>query len=483
MSGLLFQFDDESQPGAVIRVVGVGGAGGNAVDRMIQSQISGVSFTVINTDVQALCANSAPVKVQIGKTLTRGLGAGADPQIAMEAVSEDRDEIQSILEGADMVFVTAGMGGGTGTGAAPEIAKMAREAGALTVGVVTKPFNFEGKPRMRKAEAGITKLKDNVDTLILVPNQRLLSIVDSKTNLGDAFKIADDVLMSAVRGISDLLTIPGLINLDFADVRAVMKVPGEALMGVGSGRGQYAAVEAAEQAISSPLLDEYSIKGAKALLVNITGGDTMSLADVSEASSAIVDLVGDEADIFFGAVTSQDLGEEIRVTVIATGIEPELQNVPLINPRTRISKQQSRITAVDHPSHANLDPHDQESRDTDERIPTHVRANELRTLNETPQTRSSRGRSSGDGTMVINWDDGNEEQPTITRRDPANVANPFIAPEPEEILRFRNTDKETKELKPTGKEQEKQVADFRASHDSDEQEDLELPTFLRRTMD
>jgi cell division protein FtsZ len=480
MSGLLFQFDDGSQPGASIKVVGVGGAGGNAVERMIQGGIPGVSFVTINTDVQALCINSAPVKVQIGKTLTRGLGAGADPSVALAAVAEDQDEIHSILTGADMVFVTAGMGGGTGTGAAPEIARMAREAGALTVGVVTKPFNFEGKPRMRKAEAGIAKLKENVDTLILVPNQRLLTIVDSKTNLSDAFKVADDVLMRAVRGISDLITIPGLINLDFADVRAVMSVSGEALMGVGTGSGQYAAVEAAEQAISSPLLDEYSIQGAKSLLVNITGGSSMSLADVNEANTAIVDVVGEEAEIFFGAVTDQELGDEIRVTVIATGIDPSQQDLPLVNASLQRPQKQSRITAIDHPAHSGLNAINQQGlHGDDERIPTHTRARTAPDFVDPQVSRQNKKAKQNEGTMVINWDDGNEDQPTITRRDPGVIGHPFIAPESEELLRYRDTDQEQQnKLEEAKRNTANLVINQRPA-----EEDLELPTFLRRSMD
>ncbi len=320
MSELLFTLDDGPSDGARIRVVGVGGAGGNAVDRMIHSHLKGVEFAVVNTDMQALTANSAPVKVQIGKVETRGLGAGADPERARRAVLEDVEEIQPLVQGVDMVFVTAGMGGGTGTGAAPEVAARAREAGALTVGIVSRPFTFEGRPRMRRADEGIARLKECVDTLIVVPNQRLQSIVDNSTSISDAFKIADEVLLQAVKGISDLITVTGLINLDFADVRAVMSEPGEALMGVGSATGEYAAVEAAQKAVSSPLLDECSINGARALLINITGGSKMTLNDVSEASNVIYDEAGPDCDIFFGAVTDPSMDGEIRVTVIATGL-------------------------------------------------------------------------------------------------------------------------------------------------------------------
>ena len=320
MSELLFHFDEGQADGARIRVIGVGGAGGNAVDRMISSRLKGVEFAVVNTDLQALNVNSAPLKVQIGKKETRGLGAGADPERARRAVIEDEDEIRPLVQGADMVFVTAGMGGGTGTGAAPEVATLAREAGALTVGIVTRPFVFEGRPRMRRADEGLSRLKECVDTLIVVPNQRLQSIVDNSCALTDAFKIADEVLLQAVKGISDLITVTGLINLDFADVRAVMSEPGEALMGVGSSSGEYAAVEAAQKAISSPLLDECSIQGARALLINITGGSQMTLYDVSEASKVIYDEAGPDCDIFFGAVMDPSMEGQIRVTVIATGL-------------------------------------------------------------------------------------------------------------------------------------------------------------------
>ena len=320
MSELLFHLDESDTQGARIRVIGVGGAGGNAVDRMINSRLKGVEFAVVNTDLQALNVNSASIKVQIGKHETRGLGAGADPERARRAVIEDTDEIRPLVHGADMVFVTAGMGGGTGTGAAPEVATLAREAGALTVGIVTRPFVFEGRPRMRRADEGLAKLKECVDTLIVVPNQRLQSIVDNSCALTDAFKIADEVLLQAVKGISDLITVTGLINLDFADVRAVMSEPGEALMGVGSASGEYAAVEAAQKAISSPLLDECSIQGARALLINITGGPQMTLNDVSEASKVIYDEAGPDCDIFFGAVMDPAMEGQIRVTVIATGL-------------------------------------------------------------------------------------------------------------------------------------------------------------------
>ena len=309
-----------SEGQAIMKVVGVGGAGGNAVNRMIGAGLSGVEFISVNTDAQALDACKAEQKVQIGTGLTKGLGAGANPEIGRRAAEEDRDVIHEVVTGADMVFVTCGMGGGTGTGAAPIVAEIAKHQGALTVAVITKPFNFEGPKRMKKAEEGIKQLKECVDTLIVIPNQRLLSITTEKTKLTDAFKVADDILLHATRGISDLIIIPGLINLDFADVRTVMMEMGDALMGTGEATGENRAVEAATEAISSPLLEEVSIDGATGLLVNITGGPGMTLREVSEATDLINQAAGSEANVIFGAVINDRLGDDIRVTVIATGL-------------------------------------------------------------------------------------------------------------------------------------------------------------------
>ena len=303
---------------AKIKVVGVGGGGNNAVNRMIVAGLQGVDFISVNCDAQALLLSKAQNRIQIGEKLTKGLGAGANPEIGQKAAEESREIIIEQLRGADMVFVTAGMGGGTGTGAAPIVAECAREAGALTVGVVTKPFSFEGKRRMNQAEAGIVTLKERVDTLITIPNDRLLQVIDRRTSMIDAFRIADDVLRQGVQGISDLISVPGLINADFADVKTIMSNAGSALMGIGTATGDNGAVAAAEAAIKSPLL-EASIEGARGVLFNITGGKDLSLFDVTEASNIITEAVDPDANISFGAVIDEKLDGEIRVTVIATG--------------------------------------------------------------------------------------------------------------------------------------------------------------------
>ena len=304
-----------------ITVVGVGGAGGNAVNNMINSHLEGCEFLVCNTDAQALEGNSSGHKIQLGINVTRGLGAGANPEIGRAAAEESIEEIMSILEGSNMVFVTAGMGGGTGTGAAPVIAQAAREAGILTVGVVTKPFHFEGTHRMKLAEAGIAELQKHVDTLIIIPNQNLFRIANEKTTFSDAFKLADEVLQSGVRGVTDLMIMPGLINLDFADIRAVMAEMGKAMMGTGEATGERRAVEAAEAAISNPLLDDISMKGARGVLINITGGLDMTLFEVDEAANRVRDEVDPDANIIFGSTFDEAMQGKMRVSVVATGIE------------------------------------------------------------------------------------------------------------------------------------------------------------------
>ena len=306
---------------AVIKVVGVGGGGTNAVNRMIDAGLSGVEFIACNTDAQALQMTDADIKLNIGSGLTKGLGAGANPQVGQGAAAESRDEIKEALKGADMVFVTAGEGGGTGTGAAPVIAEIAKnEIGALTVGVVTRPFEFEGSQRQRQAQEGIDRLREMVDTLIVIPNEKLLSIVERRTSILDAFREADNVLRQGVQGITDLITIPGLINLDFADVRAIMQDAGSALMGIGSSTGENRASEAAKTAISSPLLEE-SVEGATGILLNITGGKDLGLFEVNEAAELIHSAADANSNIIFGAVIDEELGDEIRVTVIATGFD------------------------------------------------------------------------------------------------------------------------------------------------------------------
>jgi len=304
---------------AKIKVVGIGGAGCNAINTMIDSKLEGVEFIAANTDLQALGACKSSIKVQLGAKLTKGLGAGADPEIGRNAMMEDIDKIKDLLSGADMIFIAAGMGGGTGTGGSPVLAKVAKEIGALTVAIVTKPFLFEGKRRQRVAEKGIEELKEAVDTLITIPNQRLLVNSSKKMTLLDGFKKADEVLLHAVKGISDLITIPGLINLDFNDVRTVMSEMGMAFMGIGSATGENRAVEAAQKAISSPLLEDISIDGAKGLLINVTAGPDLTLHEVNEASTMIQEDAHEDANIIFGAVIDEAVGEEVRVTVIATG--------------------------------------------------------------------------------------------------------------------------------------------------------------------
>jgi cell division protein FtsZ len=318
----MFELTDVcSENSARIKVIGVGGGGGNAINTMISYSLRGVDFIIANTDAQALGVSSSPNKIQIGMQVTKGLGAGSNPEIGKKSALESRDEIQQYLEGADMIFITAGLGGGTGTGAAPIIAEIARESGALTVAVVTKPFQFEGKKRNTQAEDGIAQLRDVVDTLIVVPNQRLLSLGGRNLSLLDAFKKADDILYQAVKGISDLITVPGLINLDFADVKNIMSSMGMALMGTGTASGENRAVEAAQRAISSPLLEDNTIQGARGILLNITGGSDLSLYEVNEASSLIQAEAHEDANIIFGTVIDETMGDEIRITVIATGFD------------------------------------------------------------------------------------------------------------------------------------------------------------------
>ena len=315
----MIELEEGAELGARIKVVGVGGGGGNAVNTMIAAGLPGVDFVVANTDAQALEANTAAVKMRLGSEITKGLGAGSNPELGRRAAEEDLDKIRTCLEGADMAFVTAGMGGGTGTGGAPVIARLAKEIGALTVGVVTKPFLFEGKKRMRQAEEGIQALKEVVDTLIAIPNQRLLSIAGRNMPILETFKRADDVLLQAVRGISDLITLHGLINLDFADVRTIMSEMGMAMMGAAEAEGDNRAIEAAQRAIASPLLEDMSIKGARGVLINITGGETLALHEVNEAATLVQEEADEDANIIFGAVLEPKMGDKIRITVIATG--------------------------------------------------------------------------------------------------------------------------------------------------------------------
>ena len=317
---MLFEPSNLSEQKAKIAVVGVGGAGGNALNRMIISGLDKVEFIAVNTDAQDLDENNSQLKLQIGRELTKGLGAGANADVGCQAVEENRDVLVKALDGCDMVFITAGMGGGTGTGAAPAIAKITKELGALTVGVVTRPFAFEGPRRKERANSGIESLKRNCDTLLVIPNETLLEITEKTTSVNDSFKLADSVLYQATKGISDLINVPGLINLDFADVKTVMENMGDAIMGTGEAHGEERAVLAAQQAINSPLLQDSSIKGAKGLLVNITGPDDMSIHELNSASSIIYEEAGDEANVILGCVIDENLKDEVKVTVIATGL-------------------------------------------------------------------------------------------------------------------------------------------------------------------
>ncbi len=332
------ELDVPSNRGAKIRVVGVGGGGGNAVNSMIDKGLVGVDFVAINTDLQALERSKAPIKIQVGKTLTRGLGAGADPSIGYRAVEENREEIAQALTGCDMVFITAGMGGGTGTGGAPLVANIAKSVGALVVGIVTKPFMSESKKRMAQAEQGIEELRKTVDTLIVIPNQKLLELIDRRTPIIEAFELANQVLYNATRGISEVITVPGYINVDFADVRTIMKEMGDALMGTGIASGEDRATEAAHKAISSPLLEGISIAGAQGILINITGGPDMSLIEVDEATKIIYEAAGDEANVILGTVIDESMGDQIMVTVIATGF----------NKRASVVQRPAKSRLIDH---------------------------------------------------------------------------------------------------------------------------------------
>ena len=323
---LMLGFDVELEEWVKIKVVGVGGGGSNAVDGMVDAKINGVDFISVNTDKQALCRSKAEYKVQIGEKLTKGLGAGADPEVGRKAAEESKNEIIKLLEDSEMVFITAGMGGGTGTGAAPVIAQLAKEMGKLTVGVVTKPFTFEGRKRMKQAETGIEELKSKVDTLITIPNDRLLQVVQKNTSMLQAFSIADDVLRQAIQSVSELIKVPGIINLDFADVKRIMGDKGLAHIGIGSAKGDNKAIEAVRQAIESPLL-ETSIVGARGVILNISGGLDLSLVEINEASNIIYESCHEDVDLIFGANVKEELGDEVTVTVIATGFDPDMQKV------------------------------------------------------------------------------------------------------------------------------------------------------------
>jgi cell division protein FtsZ len=340
-STLRLKLDEEARTGARIKVVGVGGGGSNAVNRMVQAGLDGVEFIVANTDLQALKMNAAPNKIQIGAKLTKGLGAGADPNVGRQAALEDTEKLIEALDGADMVFVTTGLGGGTGTGAAPVIASLASELGALTIAVVTKPFKFEGRKRQMQAERGLEELRGSVDTVITIPNERLLATIARSTSLNDAFTSADDVLRQAIQGISDLILVPGMINLDFADVKTIMAGMGIAIMGTGHSEGENRAMAAANHAISSPLLEDASVKGARGVIINVTGGPDLSLVEVSEASAIIQEAAHEEANIIFGAVVDPKMEGRVKITVIATGFDrlPSTKTVPASAAQTPVDLQ------------------------------------------------------------------------------------------------------------------------------------------------
>lgn len=366
----MLEFDFEMESLAQIKVIGVGGGGSNAVNRMIENGVQGVEFITVNTDAQALHLAKSEHKLQIGDKLTRGLGAGANPDVGKKAAEESRDLIMNTLKGADMVFVTAGMGGGTGTGAAPVIAEIAKECGALTVGVVTRPFTFEGRKRASQAELGIEALKEKVDTLIVIPNDRLLEIVDKKTPMLEAFREADNVLRQAVQGISDLIQVPGLINLDFADVKTIMTERGSALMGIGLATGENRASEAARKAIMSPLL-ETSIEGARGVIMNITGGTNLSLYEVNEAAEIVTSASDPEVNMIFGAIIEESMKEEIKVTVIATGFESKPSPIPP-GRRPAVPQGEQQQPATDK-SNVNLKPFGNQNGNDQLDIPTFLR--------------------------------------------------------------------------------------------------------------
>ncbi len=379
------ELEQPTESFARIKVVGVGGGGCNAVNRMIEEGVQGIEFIAVNTDAQALMLSQAPTRVRIGEKLTRGLGAGGDPEVGRKAAEESAEELYEVLKGADMVFVTAGMGGGTGTGAAPIIAQIAREVGALTIGVVTRPFSFEGARRAKAAEEGISRLKEQADTLIVIPNDRLLQIVDKRVTMQEAFKVADDVLRQGVQGISELITVPGLINLDFADVRSIMKEGGAALMAVGEAEGEDRARVAAEAAISSNLLD-ITIDGARGVLFNITGGPDLTLFEVNQAAAIIKEAAHPDVNLIFGAVIDPNMGDKVRITVIATGFDPARSSVPGFLDRGPRGAQKPweapnrRTTAATPPSRPRVEneevaPAPWRSEDEDLDVPPFVRQN------------------------------------------------------------------------------------------------------------
>ncbi|RPI97359.1 MAG: cell division protein FtsZ [Spirochaetales bacterium] len=460
---MVFTFDEKFDAVAKMKVVGVGGAGGNAVNRMITEGLSGVEFISINTDAMALDNNLAKSKIQIGERITKGLGAGANPEIGRIALEEDRDRVVAALEGADMVFITAGMGGGTGTGGAPAIAEITRELDILTVAIVTRPFLFEGKIRDRNARKGIEELRRSVDTIIVIPNQKLLSIVDRNTSLLDAFKTADEVLHHATKGISDLISVHGLVNLDFADVRTIMKGMGDAIMGSGLSEGENRAVIAADAAIHSPMLDDISINGAKGILINITGGEDLTLYDVGDATQTIYDAVGEdnEANIIFGAVTNPQMNGKIQVTVIATGF-----NETAIPKESNTAKKSMTPLVFDKPKQSEEKRVEQMSFELDakksEHAPAHMRVFEKDEGKETKKLK-----------VIDTLDD--------LRTESAEVE---LVCEPDEDTADAGKSKsvDIPVVVKTGNFQKEQIFVSKGQVISHYEDDMDVPTFLRKQM-
>ncbi len=443
---LTFDFDESGSSVARLRVVGVGGAGCNAINRMILEGLSGVEFVAINTDEQALSICHAPIKIKIGNKTTQGLGAGADPDQGRRAVEEDRTQIYDILGDSDLVFITAGMGGGTGTGASPVVAEIARDSRALTVGIVTTPFLFEGPRRIQRAEEGIAALRECVHTLIVVPNQRLLSLVPKTTSLDAGFRYADEILFNATKGISDLITIPGLVNLDFADVRAIMSEQGKALLGCGVASGENKAVEAAEMAIHSPLLEDVSIAGSKGLLVNITGGPELALHEVNEAASIISEEAGSKANLIFGAVIDKSLTDEMRITVIATGIA----NDPI----------RSRIPGLHRPSV--------------EKKPVSINQREIPAIDRLDDINEQVNRAGADSNVFsFSSDAARNERMMERKRKSQERINRFMRD-------FDRSSSESRQSSPHGNSEQKEKPEPDQDNLNGYSDDLEVPTFLRK---
>jgi cell division protein FtsZ len=456
----LVEFDDVSH--AKILVIGVGGGGGNAVNTMISGNLDGVEFVVANTDMQALEANMAPHKIQLGNALTKGLGAGANPEVGRRSAEESMQSIADAIAGADMVFVTAGMGGGTGTGAAPVIAQIARDCGALTVGVVTKPFGFEGKKRSKQAVEGIEQLAAAVDTLIVIPNNRLLALVGQQTSMVEAFRKADSVLLNAVQGISDLMTVPGLINVDFADVRTIMSGMGRALMGTGIGSGKRRATEAAEQAISSPLLEDVSIEGATGILINITGGPDLTLHEVNEASSLIQQAAHEDANIIFGSVIDPNLSDEIRITVIATGVDRSAKTRVIVEPPPSKGKLQPQQITL---------PYDASSQITKE-YPQPIPPKRAATASDDPD-------------IQFEWASADIAEVNAVERALADLADPVPEGEPSQKLASGSgpaTPAEGAPLVAPDRKRAQSRPSMKAvlAGEIDTESELDVPTFIRR---